>query len=182
MPTALIHDCDPGHDDAFAILLAAGDPEADLRAITTVGGNGDLDKVTNNALRICTLAGITDVPVAAGAVGPLRGALETAADVHGETALDGADLPEPAFDVDPRGAQQLLIDTLTAATEPVTLVPTGPITNIAILLRDRPELIPKISEIVWMGGSAERGNRMPYAEFNAWVDPEALEIVLASGV
>jgi purine nucleosidase len=182
MPTPLILDCDPGHDDAFAILLAAGDPAADLRAITTVGGNGNLKNVTNNALRVCTLAGLTDVPVAPGAAGPLRGALQTAADVHGESGLDGPELPEPAFDVDPRGAQQLIVDTLTAAEEPVTLVPTGPITNIATLLRDRPDVIPKIREIVWMGGSAERGNRTPYAEFNAWVDPEAIEIVLASGV
>jgi purine nucleosidase len=181
MATPLILDCDPGHDDAFAILLAAGDPAADLRAITTVGGNGNLDAVTYNALRVCALAGIT-VPVAAGAAAPLRGTLQTAADVHGESGLDGPDLPEPAFDVDPRGADRLLVDTLTAATEPVTLVPTGPITNIAVLLRDHPEVIAKISEIVWMGGSAERGNRMPYAEFNAWVDPEAVEIVLASGV
>src|SRR5262249_25577013 len=136
----------------------------------------------DSALRVCTLAGLTDVPVAPGASGPLRGQLETAADVHGASGLDGPKLPEPAFDADPRGAQQLLVDTLTAADDAVTLVPTGPITNIAILLRDHPELIPKISEIVWMGGSAERGNWMPYSEFNAWADPEALEIVLASGV
>ncbi len=182
MTTPLILDCDPGHDDAFAILLAAGDPRADLLAITTVGGNGNLEAVTHNALRVCTLAGITDVPVAAGAAAPLRGELQTASDVHGASGLDGPDLPEPAFAADPRGAQQLLVDTLTAATEPVTLVPTGPITNIATLLRDAPQLTPKIAEIVWMGGSAQRGNRMPYAEFNAWVDPDALEIVLASGV
>jgi purine nucleosidase/pyrimidine-specific ribonucleoside hydrolase len=182
MTVPLILDCDPGHDDAFAILLAAGDPTADLRAITTVGGNGNLDAVTNNALRVCTLAGIMDVPVAAGAAAPLHGALETAADVHGESGLDGPDLPDPAFELDPRSAHELMVDVLTSASEPVTLVPTGPITNIATLLRDAPELKPQIREIVWMGGSAERGNRTPYAEFNAWVDPDALEIVLAAGV
>jgi inosine-uridine nucleoside N-ribohydrolase len=182
MAIPLILDCDPGHDDAFAILLAAGDPQADLRAITTVGGNGDLAAVTHNALRVCTLAGIADVPVAGGAAGPLRGALQTAADVHGASGLDGPELPEPAFAADPRTAHELLVDVLREATEPVTLVPTGPITNIATLLQGAPELIPKIREIVWMGGTTERGNRTPYAEFNAWVDPEALEIVLASGV
>jgi purine nucleosidase len=181
--TPLILDCDPGHDDAFAILLAAGDPSADLRAITTVGGNGNLDAVTNNALRVCTLAGITEVPVAAGAAGPLRGgALEPAFDVHGHTGLDGPDLPDPGFDLDARNAHELMVDVLTESAEPVTLVPTGPITNVATLLRDAPQVKPKIREIVWMGGSAERGNRTPYAEFNAWVDPEALEIVLSSGV
>lgn len=182
MSTPLILDCDPGHDDAFAILLAAGDPAADLRAITTVGGNGRLEAVTHNALRVCTLAGVTDVPVAAGAAAPLKGLLETAADVHGESGLDGPDLPDPGFALDPRSALELMADVLRDAEEPVTIVPTGPITNVAVLLEARPDLRPKIREVVWMGGSAERGNRTPYAEFNAWVDPEALEIVLASGV
>jgi inosine-uridine nucleoside N-ribohydrolase len=182
MALPIILDCDPGHDDAFAILLAAGDPAADLRAITTVGGNGDLGDVTRNALRVCTLAGVLDVPVAAGAAGPLQGTLETAADVHGASGLDGPDLPEPAFAADPRTAQELLLATLAASPEPVTLVPTGPLTNIAVLLRDHPEVASSIREIVWMGGSTGRGNRTPYAEFNAWVDPEAAEIVLASGV
>ncbi len=182
MSTPLVLDCDPGHDDAFAILLAAGDPEADLRAITTVGGNGDLDNVTRNALKVCTLAGVTDVPLARGAAGPLRGHLETAEDVHGRTALDGPVLPEPAFAEDPRDAQRLLLDTLEASDTPLTLVPTGPITNIGALLRDHPEIRPQIKEVVWMGGSTGRGNRTPYAEFNAYTDPEALQLVLDSGV
>jgi purine nucleosidase len=182
MAIPLILDCDPGHDDAFAILLAAGDPDADLRAITTVAGNGVLEDVTRNALRVCTLAGIVDVPVAAGAAGPLRGTLETAADVHGGSGLDGPDLPEPGFELDERSAVQLMLDTLAAATEPVTLVPTGPLTNVAVLLQRHPDAREAIREIVWMGGSTGRGNRTPYAEFNAWVDPEAAEIVVASGV
>src|SRR5437763_1078033 len=137
MPTPLVLDCDPGHDDAFAILLAAGDPGAELLAITTVGGNGELNAVTENALRVCALAGVTGVPVAAGAAGPLRGgALETAADVHGSSGLDGPALPEPAFAVDPRSAHEVLVDVLSTAAEPVTLVPTGPITNVARLLED----------------------------------------------
>jgi inosine-uridine nucleoside N-ribohydrolase len=180
--TPLILDCDPGHDDAFAILLAAGSPLADLRAITTVGGNGTLESVTRNALRVCTLAGVRDVPVAAGAAGPLRGELETAADVHGESGLDGPDLPEPGFDLDPRSATALMADVLRASEEPVLLVPTGPLTNVAVLLQEAPDVREHISEIVWMGGSFGRGNRTPYAEFNAWVDPDAAQIVVDSGV
>jgi len=178
--TPLILDCDPGHDDAFAILLAAGSPLADLRAITTVGGNGALDKVTYNARRICTLAGIRDVPIAAGADQPLAGTLEVAADVHGESALDGPDLPEPDVPLDAHSATALIEQTLQTAREPVTVLATGPLTNIAIALDhvDR----SRIREIVWMGGSSERGNRMPYAEFNAWADPEAAAAVVESGV
>lgn len=180
--TPLIIDCDPGHDDAFAILLAAGDPGADLRAITTVGGNGNLASVTDNALRVCTLAGITDVPVAAGAAGPRVGHLTTAEAIHGTSGLDGPALPEPTVPLDPRSAVQLMRDVLREAEAPVTLVPMGPITNVALLLEQAPELQPKIREIVWMGGSVERGNSTAYAEFNAFVDPEALELVLAAGV
>jgi inosine-uridine nucleoside N-ribohydrolase len=178
----LLLDCDPGHDDAFAILLAAGSPLADLRAITTVGGNGTLEAVTENALRVCTLAGIRDVPIAAGAAGPLRGELHTAADVHGESGLDGPDLPEPDLELDERPAIELMADVLREASEPMTLVPTGPLTNVALLLQSAPEVRDHIREIVWMGGSRGRGNRTPYAEFNAWVDPEAAQIVVDSGV
>jgi purine nucleosidase/pyrimidine-specific ribonucleoside hydrolase len=178
----IVLDCDPGHDDAFAILLAAGSPLADLRAITTVGGNGTLEAVTENTLRVCTLAGIRDVPIAAGAAGPLRGELETAADVHGASGLDGPDLPVADIDLDPRPATELLADVLRGAGEPVTVVATGPITNVALLLEQAPDVREHIREVVWMGGSRGRGNRTPYAEFNAWVDPEAAEIVVGSGV
>jgi purine nucleosidase/pyrimidine-specific ribonucleoside hydrolase len=175
-----ILDCDPGHDDAIAMLLAAAHPAIDLRAITTVGGNGALDKVTLNARRICTLAGIDGVPIAAGADEPLAGELEVAADVHGESALDGPELPEPTVPLDPRGATGLIAATLEAATEPVTLIATGPLTNVAIALDHVDHAA--IREIVWMGGSTERGNRTPYAEFNAWADPEAAAAVVTSGV
>jgi purine nucleosidase/pyrimidine-specific ribonucleoside hydrolase len=178
----ILLDCDPGHDDAFAILLAAGSPRADLRALTTVGGNGTLDAVTCNALRVCTLAGIRDVPIAAGAAGPLRGELHTASDVHGASGLDGPDLPEPDIELDPRPAVQLMADVLREANEPVTLVATGPLTNVALLLRSAPDVRERIARIVWMGGSRGRGNRTPYAEFNAWVDPEAADMVVAGGV
>jgi purine nucleosidase/pyrimidine-specific ribonucleoside hydrolase len=175
-----ILDCDPGHDDAIAILLAAAHPGIDLRAITTVGGNGALDKVTLNARRICTLANLTSIPIAAGADHPLAGELEVAADVHGESGLDGPALPDPTVPLDERGATDLIAATLDAADEPVTLIATGPLTNVALALDHVDH--GAIREIVWMGGSTERGNRTPYAEFNAWVDPEAAAGVLGSGV
>jgi purine nucleosidase len=175
-----ILDCDPGHDDAIAILLAAAHPALELRAITTIAGNGPLEAVTLNARRVCTLAGIRDVPIAAGAAGPRRGALEVAADVHGESALDGPELPAPEVPLDARPAVELIAAELAAATEPLTLFATGPLTNIAELV-ERAER-ERIREIVWMGGSTERGNRTPYAEFNAWVDPDAAAAVLASAV
>ncbi|HEX5900397.1 MAG TPA: nucleoside hydrolase [Solirubrobacteraceae bacterium] len=176
MPTSLpvLLDCDPGHDDAVAILLAAGRPDAiDLRAVTTVGGNAELQKVTLNARRVLTLAGATGVPIAAGAAGPRRGDLITALDVHGQSGLDGAELPEPAMALDPRRADELM-----AAHGPATVVATGPLTNVAELLEHSPQTV---QEIVWMGGSTARGNTRPYAEFNALVDPEAAEIVFSSG-
>jgi inosine-uridine nucleoside N-ribohydrolase len=170
----LLLDCDPGHDDAVAILLAAGRPDAvDLRAVTTVGGNAELEKVTLNARRVLTLAGVTGVPVAAGAAGPRRGDLITALEVHGQSGLDGAELPEPAMALDPRGAVELMVDR-----GPATVVATGPLTNVAALLEHSPQTV---QEIVWMGGSTARGNTRPYAEFNALVDPEAAEIVFSSG-
>jgi purine nucleosidase/pyrimidine-specific ribonucleoside hydrolase len=173
MPVLL--DCDPGHDDAVAILLAAGRREAvELSAVTTVAGNAELDKVTLNARRVMTLAGLLDVPIAAGAAGPLRGELVTAPAIHGESGLDGAELPEPTVALDERGAIELM-----AAHGPATVVATGPLSNVAALLERAPETV---SEIVWMGGSTARGNARPYAEFNAFVDPEAAEIVFASGV
>jgi purine nucleosidase/pyrimidine-specific ribonucleoside hydrolase len=175
MPVPVLLDCDPGHDDAIAILLAAGRRDAiDLRAITTVAGNAELEKVTLNARRVMTLGAITDVPVAAGAAGPRRGDLVTALDVHGQTGLDGAELPEPAVALDERGAVALMTDR-----GPATVVATGPLTNVAALLEQSPATV---GEIVWMGGSTDRGNTRPYAEFNALVDPEAAEIVFASGV
>jgi purine nucleosidase/pyrimidine-specific ribonucleoside hydrolase len=180
MAIPCILDCDPGHDDAIAILLAAAHPGIELRAITTVAGNGPLDKVTLNARRVCTLAGVAGVPIAAGAAAPLAGELDPAADVHGESALDGPDMPEATVALDPRPAAELIADELRAAAEPLTIVATGPLTNIAGVLGgvDR----AAVREVIWMGGSTERGNRAPYAEFNAHADPAAAAEVLASGV
>ena len=182
MTVPVIIDCDPGHDDVFGIWLAAGHPSLELRAVTTVGGNVPLVHTSRNARIALTVAGVTDVPVAAGAAGPIARRLETAEWIHGENGLGGPELPEPAIDLHPRGAVGLMADVLLAADEPVAIVATGPITNVGILLRDRPELAGRIREVVWMGGSTGRGNVTPYAEFNAWVDPEALAIVVASGV
>jgi purine nucleosidase/pyrimidine-specific ribonucleoside hydrolase len=180
----LVLDCDPGHDDMVAILLAAGSPAAELRAITTVAGNGTLEQTTRNALLTCTLAGIGDVPVAAGCDGPLLGVLQTAGSVHGASAMDGAELGEPTVRPDPRHAVDLLADLLRGAdaAAPVTIVATGPLTNVALLLRRFPELRGAIREIVVMGGSTGAGNWRPLAEFNIFVDPEAAHVVFSSGL
>jgi len=178
----VILDCDPGHDDMVAIVLAAADPAIDLLAITTVAGNGTLERTTSNARATCALAGIAGVPIAAGAPGPLLGALHTAPNVHGESALDGADLPSgDDVPLAPEHAVALMARLLRESPEPVTLVPVGPLTNVALLLSLHPELCERIAEIVLMGGSMGAGNVAPLAEFNIWADPEAAEAVLGSG-
>ncbi|UOQ87747.1 nucleoside hydrolase [Agromyces endophyticus] len=182
MSLPVIVDCDPGHDDVFALWLAAGHPALDLRAVTTVGGNVPLEHTSRNARIALTVAGVEGVPVAAGAAGPIARVLQTAEWIHGENGLGGPVLPEPTVPLDPRTATELMADVLLAADEPVAIVATGPITNVAVLLRDRPEVAGRIREVVWMGGSTERGNATPYAEFNALVDPEALDLVVRSGV
>jgi purine nucleosidase len=175
-------DCDPGHDDAIAMLLAAASPALDLRAVTTVAGNGTLENVTRNARRVCTLARIRDVPIAAGAERPLRRPLVTAAHVHGESALDGPELPEPDVPLDPRPADELIAAVAAEAVEPIVLIATGPLTNVAVALERRPGLRARVREIVLMGGATGRGNHTPAAEFNIYVDPEAAEAVLGSGL
>ncbi|MGI9049122.1 MAG: nucleoside hydrolase [Rubrobacteraceae bacterium] len=181
-PTPIIMDVDPGHDDAVALMLACGSTELDLLAVTTVAGNVALDKTTRNALRILSLIGRTDVPVAAGASSPLERTLRTAEDIHGESGLDGPEIPEATFEHDERGAVQLMTDTLRSAPEPVTLIPTGPLTNVALLLREHPDLKDKIAHVSLMGGSIGLGNTTPAAEFNIYVDPEAAREVFESGL
>jgi inosine-uridine nucleoside N-ribohydrolase len=177
--TPILIDCDPGHDDAMAILLALASPEVELRGVTTVAGNVGLDKTTRNALKVLELVGRADVPVAVGADRPLERELRTAANVHGESGLDGPDLPEPS--TKPVGADA--VDFLAAAIEPgVVLVPTGPLTNVARLLDRHPDVVERLQRIVWMGGAIAEGNVTPAAEFNAFVDPEAAARVFASGV
>ena len=179
----VILDVDPGHDDAVALMMACGAPGLDLRAVTTVAGNVELEKTTYNALRVLSLVGCTDVPVAAGADAPLTRNLHTAYDIHGESGLDGPDeIPPPTFDLDKRHAIQLMADILDASPEPVTLIPTGPLTNVATFLREHPELKQKIDRVSLMGGSIGLGNTTPAAEFNIYVDPEAAREVFESGL
>jgi len=175
----IVVDCDPGHDDAIAILLALASPEVELRGVTTVAGNQTLEKTTRNALKVLELAGRGDIPVAAGADRPLRRELRTAAHVHGETGLDGPDLPEPATAPVSVHAADFLADLLKPG---VVLVPTGPLTNVALLFQRHPEVKERLQRIVWMGGAMGEGNVTPAAEFNAFVDPEAAAVVFASGV
>jgi pyrimidine-specific ribonucleoside hydrolase len=177
--TPIVIDCDPGHDDAIAILLALASPEVELRGITTVAGNQTLEKTTRNALKILELAGRTDIPVAAGADAPLERTLRVAANVHGESGLDGPDLPEPTT----TPVEGHAADVLDRWLEPgVVLVPTGPLTNVALLLERHPEVKQRLERIVWMGGAIAEGNVTPAAEFNAFVDPEAAAVVFGSGV
>jgi inosine-uridine nucleoside N-ribohydrolase len=177
--TPIVIDCDPGHDDAIAILLALASPEVEVRAITTVAGNQTLEKTTRNALKVLELAGRADIPVAAGADVPLRRRLQTAAHVHGESGLDGPELPEP----ESRPVAAHAVDVLAQMIEPgVVLVATGPLTNVALLLERHPDVAGRIDAMVWMGGAVSQGNVTPAAEFNAFVDPEAAAAVFASGI
>jgi inosine-uridine nucleoside N-ribohydrolase len=182
MAIPVLLDCDPGHDDAFAIMLAAASPAIDLIGITTVAGNQTLPKTTLNARRVCTVAGITAVPIAAGRAQPLHGRLQAAADIHGETGLDGPAFGEPAVPVEPVGAVEFMRRMILGADRPLTLVATGPLTNVAALLLAHPDVARRLEQIVMMGGSTERGNVTPYAEFNVYADPEAADIVIGSGL
>ena len=182
-PTPVSLDVDPGHDDAVALMLACGHPGLDLLAVTTVAGNVPLEKTTRNALRVLSLVGCTDVPVGAGASKPLARPLHTAEDIHGKSGLDGPEeIPESTFEPDERGAVELIAATLRASPKPVTLVPVGPLTNIATFLREHPDLKDRIARISLMGGSIGLGNTTPAAEFNIYVDPEAAREVFASGL
>jgi len=178
----ILLDCDPGHDDAMAMLLALASPEVELLGVTTVAGNQTLAKTTANALRVLEFAGRDDVPVAAGADRPLVREPAVAADVHGDSGLDGPDLP-PARG-SPTGAHAIdfLAELIHTAGEPVTLVPTGPLTNVALLLARHPDVAANLERIVLMGGAIAEGNVTPAAEFNVWADPEAAARVFASGL
>jgi inosine-uridine nucleoside N-ribohydrolase len=180
--TDIILDCDPGHDDAIAILLALASPEVRLLGVTTVSGNQTLEKTTANAIRVLDHVGRDDVPVAAGAPRPLVRERHVAADVHGETGLDGPELPPPAREPEPQHAIDWIAQTLSDDRRLVTLVSTGPLTNIALFLARYPEQIDRIDRIVLMGGAIGEGNTTPAAEFNIWADPEAARRVFESGL
>ena len=178
----VILDCDPGHDDALAIALACASPGLEVLGVTTVAGNAGLANTTRNALRVLTLLGRTDIPVAAGAERPLVREPWIPTHVHGASGLDGADLPEPGLAQRSETAIELTAALLRASPMPVTLVPTGPLTNIALLLRAFPALRDRIAAISLMGGSLGVGNTTASAEFNIWQDPEAAAIVFESGI
>lgn len=178
MPSRIILDCDPGHDDAVAMLLAHGSPEIELLAVTTVAGNQTIEKVTRNALSVAKVIGLTGVPIARGAHRPLVREIEVAESIHGESGLDGPVLPEPDLELDPRHAVDLIIDTIME-NEPgtITLVPTGALTNIALAVRKEPRIVERVKEVVLMGGGFHVGNWSATSEFNIVIDPEAAHIV-----
>ena len=178
MTRKIILDCDPGHDDAIAMILAAGNPAIDLLGITTVGGNQTLSKVTHNTLSVARVARMSDVPVHAGCARPLVREVEVAEGIHGDSGLDGVELPEPISQIGSRHAVDYIIDTIME-NEPgtVTLVPTGPLTNIALAVRKEPRIAERVQEVVLMGGGYHTGNWSATAEFNIIVDPEAAHIV-----
>ncbi|MBR4015742.1 MAG: nucleoside hydrolase [Anaerotignum sp.] len=177
----IILDGDPGHDDAIAWVLAAASPELDIRAITSSCGNQTIEKTTYNAQRICTLLHLC-VPVAKGRVRPLVSEPMNAPSVHGESGLDGPILPEPDFDLEEMDAVTLMEKIIRKSDEPITIVSTGPLTNVAALLLAHPELKSKIAHISFMGGGVQYGNWTPAAEFNILVDPEAADVVFRSGI
>ena len=178
--TPILLDCDPGHDDAIALLLALASPEVDLLGVTSVAGNQTLDKTTANAIRVLEFAGRSDIAVAAGADRPLVRDQFVASYVHGETGLDGPDLPPPQGAPVNRHAADFLADKIREANGNVTLVPVGPLTNVALMLALHPDARPE--RIVLMGGAVAEGNVTPAAEFNIWCDPEAAARVFASGI
>ncbi len=179
-PIPIVLDCDPGHDDAIALLLALASPEVEVLGVTATYGNQTLEKTTANALRVLELVGRTDVEVAAGADRPLTRDLVVAANVHGESGLDGPALPPPGIDAVSSDASAFIADRIRRTGAEVTLVPTGPLTNVARYLDEHGT--GGIARIVLMGGSIAEGNVTPAAEFNIWCDPEAADVVFSSGL
>ena len=180
--TRVLLDCDPGLDDALALLLVLASPELDLAGVSTVAGNQTIEKTTENALKLLELAERSDVPVAAGAARPLAGELVLADDAHGDTGLGNLVLPEPRARPVDQPAVDFLADQLLAAAEPVTVLAVGPLTNIALLLALRPDAAERIGRLVLMGGAIREGNMTPSAEFNVWIDPEAAQRVFVAGL
>jgi inosine-uridine nucleoside N-ribohydrolase len=175
-------DCDPGQDDALALLLALASPELEVVGVTTVAGNHTVERTTTNALKVLELADRSDIPVASGADRPLVSQLVIADDAHGQTGLDGPELPEPGSQPVEEQAVDFLAARLAGADRRLTLVPTGPLTNIALLLAAYPEAAERIERIVLMGGAIGPGNQTASAEFNIWTDPEAAYRVFDSGL
>ena len=174
----IILDCDPGHDDAIAMLLAHGNPNLELLAVTTVAGNQTLEKVTTNARAVARVAGITGIPFAAGASRPLVGPQLIPDEIHGDSGLDGPQLPEPSVPLEDIHAVNLIAQVISE-NEPgsVVIIPTGSLTNIALFARMYPQLVERVGGITLMGGGHHTGNMTPAAEFNILADPEAAAIV-----
>ncbi|MFO1039063.1 MAG: nucleoside hydrolase [Geminicoccaceae bacterium] len=181
--TSIILDCDPGQDDAIALLLALGSPdEIDLVAVTTVAGNVPLALTTTNARKVAELAGRSDLRIHAGCARPILRPLETAEYVHGESGLNGAPLPDPTMPVADGHAVDVIIDEIMSRPPgSLTLCPTGPLTNVALAIIKEPAIVSRLAEIVLMGGAMELGNVTPAAEFNIYVDPHAAKVVFDSG-
>jgi purine nucleosidase len=178
----VILDCDPGHDDALALMLAAANPRLHLLGVTTVAGNQTLAKTTANAQKIMAVAAIDDTPIAAGCDSPLLGDLRVAEDIHGASGLDGPTFATPTSQISDLHAVDFARQLLMRSDQQVTVIATGPLTNIATLLRIHPDVRDKIRRIIFMGGSTGRGNTTPYGEFNMVTDPEAADIVLRCGL
>jgi len=180
MPFKILLDCDPGLDDALALLLAHGDPNIELVAVTTVGGNVSVEKTTRNALELREYLGFTEVPVAAGAGEPLNGDTKNAEYVHGEGGLGNVTLPAASLAASAVHAVDLILETVRAAPGEIHLVATGPLTNIALALARDPQLTGLVASFTIMGGSYTRGNATPAAEFNIYADPDAAAAVFAA--
>jgi inosine-uridine nucleoside N-ribohydrolase len=178
----MIHDCDPGHDDALALMLALGSPELEVLGVTTVSGNQTLEKTTANAIRVLDHLGYGHLPVAAGAGRPLVRERTVAPEVHGDSGLDGPALPPPSRAPLDEHAIDWIAATMREQPRPVTLVPTGPLTNVALLLARHPDVEAVIERVVLMGGAIGGGNVTPAAEFNIWADPEAARRVFSSSL
>ncbi len=181
-PQPVVIDCDPGHDDAVALLLALARPDLRVLGVSTVAGNAVLERTTETALRVLALAGRPDLEVAAGAAHPLEGPLHTAPHVHGDSGIEGPELPAPVSAAIDEFGPHAMARWIRGADQPVVLIPTGPLTNVALLLREHPDVRERISHVCLMGGSATEGNITPAAEFNIWEDPEAAEIVFDAGI
>ena len=182
MPSArILLDCDPGLDDALALVFSHGDPGLDLVAVTTVGGNVSLDATTGNALRLRDHLGFPSVPVAAGAGAPLARSAQNAAHVHGDSGLGAVELAPATTALDSRHAVDIIIDAIRAAPGEIHLVATGPLTNIALAVQRDPGIVGLVASVVIMGGSFTRGNATPAAEFNVYADPEAAAVVFGAG-
>ncbi len=175
-------DCDPGHDDMVAMMVAIAAADIELLGVTTVAGNQTGEKTALNARRVATLVGEHNLPIAKGCERPLYRELRTAPHIHGKSGLDGADLPEPTVALRPEHAVDFMERAILGSDRPVTLVPTGPLTNVAMLLRKAPQVSENIERIVLMGGSMHESNVTPVAEFNIFVDPEAANAVFTSGL